>query len=350
MWGQPLRAHHGRPWWRAGRGWRRSGAIMSYRAWRGLLVRIGGQDNLARTDLLVLDIDGVLLDCSLSYPRAISAAAQRFAADLGWRMDGTLLTPEETRGWKRAGGFNDDWALTRAALHFFMSKGARGVAAARSAPPSQADFLGEVARLGGGPDAVRALLGQPPPAWDPERIARLCCSYYAGDRCREMFGFPAVEGAEGPGLCELERPLVAAARLLRWPGTVGIYTGRDDGETAFALQRLGLAGRLPPGRVVTSGSGMSKPDPAGLAALAQAAGDPAHGLYAGDNVDDQETVRRYRARRGKARPTTGFAFAGVLGGTLGDLAEAAFRSGGADIIAPGAADLVEVLLAIRGVA
>ncbi len=320
---------------------------MGYRGWRGLMVRGGGDVILARTDLLVLDIDGVLLDCSSSYPRAISAAAQRFVADLGWRMDGTLLAAAETGQWKRAGGFNDDWALTCSALHFFMSKAAGAVAAARAAPPSQGDFLAEVARLGGGPGAVQALLGEPPPAWDPERITRLCCSYYAGDRCGAMFGFPAVAGAEGPGLCELERPLVAAARLLRWPGALGLYTGRDDGETAFALERLGLAGRLPPGRVVTSGSGMRKPDPAGLAALARAAGEPAQGLHVGDNVDDLETVRGYAAQPHGTRSATAFAFAGVLGGTLGDLAEEAFRSGGAEVIAPGAAQLVEVLLAIR---
>ena len=322
-------------------------AAAAYRAWSGLQALEGARPAPAQMDLLVLDIDGVLLDCAESYPYTISVAAQRFVAELGWRMDGLLLPAGETRLWKRAGGFNSDWDLTQAALYFFMSRGRDSVAAARAATPGQGEFLAEVARRGGGLQAVRAILGQPPPDWDPERITRLCCSVYAGDRCQSMFGF-AAEGVAGPGLCERERPLVAAGRLLAWPGALGIYTGRNGGETEFALQRLGVAGRLRPELVITSDLGFSKPDPRGLAAVAKAAGNPAAALFVGDNVDDIETVRRYRLQ--PAWAGTAFGFAGVLGGTLGDLAAEVFTAGEADLIAPGAASLIEALLRARGAA
>jgi HAD superfamily hydrolase (TIGR01548 family) len=310
--------------------------------WPGLAVR-AGVPAPERIDLLVLDIDGVLLDCSRSYPYTISEAAQRYVAALGWRMDGLLLPPGETTLWKRAGGFNSDWALTQAALYFFMSKGRKAVSAARAAEPSQAAFLERVARAGGGLDAVRAIAGPAPPGWDPARIERLCCAVYAGDRCQAMFGFPA-EGVSGPGLCEREVPLLAAERLLAFPGALGIYTGRNDGETAFALQRLGLAGRVPAARIITADSPYRKPDPGGLAAIARAAGEPRCAIFAGDNVDDLETVRRYRRLPAAGRPATAYLFAGVLGGALGEHAEEVFTAGGADLVAPGVADLVEALL------
>jgi HAD superfamily phosphatase len=318
---------------------------MGYHQRRGLQVRDGARPALERVDLLVLDIDGVLLDCSRSYPATISEAAQRYVAALGWRMDGMLLPPEETARWKRAGGFNSDWVLTQAALYLFMSTGERAVTAARAAAP-QEPFLERVARAGGGLPAVQALLGPAPAGWDPDRITRLCCAVYGGDRCEAMFGFPA-EGVDGPGLCEREVPLVSAARLLRFPGALGLYTGRNRGETAFALERLGVAGRIPAARIVDSDSGFAKPDPGGLAAIARAAGDPASALFVGDNIDDLETVRRHREL--PPGPTE-YGFAGVLGGTLGDMSLDVYTTGRADYIAPRVDALLDTLLRARGVA
>lgn len=316
------------------RGW----VAATYRAWADILRLDRATPDPAGVDLLVFDIDGVLLDCTSSYPNTISAAVQAYVRDLGWRAEQVLLPASETHLWKQAGGFNSDWALAQAALYLHLGKGVPDTEAARRTPPLQDEFLREVARRGGGLAAVRALLPEPP-GWDPGRVTRLCCALYAGERCQAMFGFPA----SGTGFCETERPLLAPDRLLAWPGPVGIYTGREDGETAFALERLGLAGRLPAARVVTSSSGFRKPDPGGLRAIARHAG-ARRALYVGDNIDDLKTVEQYRAA-GWGEPE--FGFAGILGGALGGAAEEVFRAGGADLIAPATGVLLAALLGAR---
>ncbi|MDI3318100.1 MAG: haloacid dehalogenase [Bacillota bacterium] len=312
---------------------------------------------LERVGAVVFDVDGVLLDTSDSYPRVISEVTQYVLVhDHGWRETGRLIEPAETALFKAAGGFNSDWALTRGAVLFYLWKalklemaageaggagaaaGARqgGTAALRRAAPSLEELTEGLAAAGGGLGAEWRWLGERSEPqllrelearFDGERVDRLCGEFYAGDRCMEMFGYPAREW-RGPGLCERERPRLEA-RLLPARLRYGLYTGRvAGGETRLALERAGLVGRMTPGAVIT-GDRWRKPDPAGLRAAA-AALDVEVAIFAGDNIDDAWTVRNYREVSGDGE--TVFLFAGVLGGAPGDRAEALFREAGADLI------------------
>jgi len=297
-----------------------------------------------RPDLLVLDIDGVLIDTRHSYPAAVAAAVSWFChVRLSRPVADAQVGPAVLAGWKAAGGFNDDWHLAQGVCLYLTWHHLRGI---WPPPPTRtAAFCADMASRGGGLAAARALCpgadtrGSP---WDPAAIARVCMERYGGDEaCAAMFGIhPAAP--VGPGLWRLERPLVGASDLQPWRGRLGLYTGRNAGETAFGLRAAGLEGLFPADRRQTTDSGHRKPDPGGLAALAAAA-RPRQILFVGDTPDDAETVLRYRALRATAPDLPPALFAGVLGGAPGAAAEGLFRAREADFIVADTTTLLRYL-------
>jgi HAD superfamily hydrolase (TIGR01548 family) len=149
-------------------------------------------------EALLFDLDGVLVDVSRSYRRAIVETARSF---------GVRLTAERVAAAKRAGDANNDWVVTR-----------RLVAAAGVDAP-----LDEVTR----------------------RFEAL----YQGDGAR-------------PGLCEDERPLCDRALLeaLARRRPLGVVTGRPRRDALAFLERFGLGGLF--GAVVTMEDAPAKPSPA----------------------------------------------------------------------------------------
>lgn len=298
-------------------------------------------NTLTQVAFLAFDIDGVLVDTHDSYPAAVEAALLWYARER-LNHDGPLpIGAADLPRWKAAGGFNDDWHLAQALGLYLTEWRRRGRwSKARADIPA---FLAEVAARGGGLAAVAALCPQsaaPAGAWDPNGIERVCMERYGGDEgCRAMFGFTPTL-APGPGLWRRERPLVDRARLLPWRGRLGLYTGRNDGETVFALRAAGLEDLFPEAQRHTTDRGYRKPDPAGLRALAAACSGIL--LFAGDTPDDLETVRRYRSLHPRSALPRAL-FAGVLGGAPGPAAEAIFEQGGADIIARDTPSLLAAL-------
>jgi HAD superfamily phosphatase len=61
-----------------------------------------------RIDVLLFDMDGVLMDVSRSYRRAIEETATHFT--------GREIEPGTVQRYKNQGGFNDDWKLTHAII------------------------------------------------------------------------------------------------------------------------------------------------------------------------------------------------------------------------------------------
>ena len=65
--------------------------------------------SLPQIDAILFDIDGVLLDVSLSFRAAIVETTQHYAKNtLHLEDTGKLILPEEVELFKFAGGFNDD--------------------------------------------------------------------------------------------------------------------------------------------------------------------------------------------------------------------------------------------------
>lgn len=185
---------------------------------------------------VLFDMDGVLVDVSKSYRRAIEETVYYFT--------GRKVYPRMIQRYKNLGGFNDDWALTRAIV---MDSGM------------------EVSL---------------------QRIINEFQRRYRGD--------------DWSGFIQEETPLIESITLdaLRQHGCVlGIVTGRPEAEARWTLDRLGWKHIFPLLIAREKQGHRSKPDPfplqQALGAL-RAAGlslKPKNAVYLGDSVDDMAAAR-----------------------------------------------------------
>lgn len=192
--------------------------------------------------LLVLDIDGVLIEAEASFRTAVQRALAELAADLPWD-DGLF------RAMKRAPGMNNDFRLTAALVHLWRAGEARFAPVAAGAGPTfdEADLA-----------AIEALV--------PEAAARVAHHYETTQA--------------------LEAALATAADLAELPGTHAIYTGRNVHELGLAAKILGF--HLP--AVVDRGPHVRKPAPGGLLQLRDAFRATCV-MFVGDTRDDAAALR-----------------------------------------------------------
>ncbi len=199
--------------------------------------------------LLVLDIDGVMIDADRSFAEAVARALGKLRPALPWSDD-------TFRAFKRVGGFNNDFRLTAGAL-------------------ALAEVEGDVDLL---PQLIAAE-GRGFPALEP-RMAAL-----------EPEAQRAVQ-AEYAITVELERPLVTLPELEATGWELAILTGRPPEELDLAWRVLGF--RLP--AVCDSAPHLRKPEPAGLLQLAEAFRAEVV-CFAGDTRDDAKALQAARAIR-----------------------------------------------------
>ena len=299
---------------------------------------------LPQIDALLFDIDGVLLDVSKSFRVAITQTTQHFAVHtLNLENTGELLLPEEVELFKFAGGFNDDWDLTNAAVALVIAKwaqsGAKDTQAVRDESPSWAEFTAALKRRGGGLQEAEGfileMLGSVERrefarAWQPRAVTRLFQEFYAGDdACHSLYGFHP-ETVHGDGLYKQEEVLIDPT-LLPPNMKIGVVTGRMLPETKLALRHAKLLNRIPETHWITPEMGAKKPD-ARVMHMAQGAMDFKLALYVGDILDDLQSVLNYRESRtsGKARILSAIA----LSGPGGDTHKRTFLEAGADIVSP----------------
>ncbi len=246
---------------------------------------------LSRVRGVILDVDGVLLDARPSYHAVAEEAARRAIAPLVGDAAARSVPFDcrrEVPEFKAAGGFNDDWEMSRAiALLLYLR--------ARGEAPELAGFLGAAGGRG-----VNALYTKYTDVQIPhDRVARICGALYGGSRCRELFGFDARDAlpdAPERGLWENEEVLpdkrVLEAVAAKFP--LALYTGRNPGEARLAQRLCGL--RIEAELCwVADGKRPRKPDPAGLLWLAHAllrnAPPGSQALFVGDTADDQAAAR-----------------------------------------------------------
>lgn len=73
--------------------------------------------------ILIFDVDGVLVYVGDSYRKAIVETAQYYFLNLiGLKLKDYLIALKDTQDFKLAGGFNDDWELTYAAVLCYLAK------------------------------------------------------------------------------------------------------------------------------------------------------------------------------------------------------------------------------------
>ncbi|HZT72497.1 MAG TPA: TIGR01548 family HAD-type hydrolase [Terriglobales bacterium] len=183
----------------------------------------------AERPVLAFDLDGVLVDVSRSYRRAIAATVRH--------LGGGEVAPDEIQALKDAGGFNNDWDLTA-----------------------------ELLRRRGRDLAY-------------ETVVAVFDAFYRG-------------AGEDDGLRREERWLLPAAELARLAARyrLAIFTGRPRADAAWTLARFGVAHWFD-WVIALEDVRRGKPDAEGLAAIARRAGAAGVLAYCGDTVDDAMCAR-----------------------------------------------------------
>lgn len=186
---------------------------------------------------LLFDMDGVLVDVSHSYRRAIEETVGHFT--------GRQLVPGTIQRYKNQGGFNDDWKLT----HAVITDTSMNVSFSRVVEEFQRRYRGE--------------------NWN---------------------GFIAEEPA-----------LVRSRTLEKLAGRdgciMGVVTGRPEAEAEWTLDRFGWKKYFPLVVAKEKQEGREKPDPFPLQhalTILAAAGcnlQPDEVVYVGDTVDDMRAAR-----------------------------------------------------------
>ena len=185
---------------------------------------------------LLFDMDGVLVDVSRSYRRAIEETVAHFT--------GRDLLPGTVQRYKNLGGFNDDWKLT----HAIVTDTSMDVPFSRIVDEFQRRYRGE---------NWDGFIAEEPPMISAQTLEKLCTE----DRI------------------------------------MGLVTGRPDAEARWTLSRLGWKRYFPLVVAKEKQEGRGKPDPFPLQhalAILDAAGhhiEPEEAVYIGDSVDDMQAAR-----------------------------------------------------------
>lgn len=274
--------------------------------YRTPLVAPGARSLLPRVDTVVFDMDGVLLDYTASIRQVNILSVPAYLRTLpGWTAPDDLLTGDDIEAFKRAGGFNDDWDLTFAAVLLYLFKSVRwrtgDAAALHDLSPTVCEYTDEIHARGGWLAGAEALIFEqatPEEAetihalWDKERIRRIFQEMYAGDLAPRLYGFePALN--PGPGRVRDDRNLLDVSRLPRGR-TLAVLTGRTLTEAQVGLEMAGLDRLIPlPAMGITKDDAFYKPEPWGMRALLTRLGARV-ALYIGDSPDDLRTVLRFR--------------------------------------------------------
>jgi HAD superfamily phosphatase len=300
-------------------------------------------------DSAVFDVDGVLIDTSHSYRLSVIATTEYIVGKhlgLWQRADNSahLVTLDDVRAFKLAGGFNNDWdlAYTLSALCTAQRREWRGQPEAARSLADWAALAHEAMQRGNGGLAwARATIpASAQPSYD---LAQTIHDefYWGAELLRELLHREPRYAPDAPGMVRNEEVLMPGTLLgnLARQGArrFGLITGRVSAEVPWAIRLLdenveadGLARFSSkwgpsPFQLIISGDELAKPDPAALALAAQSL-ETGAGFYVGDTADDLGLVLNYRAAYGASQPP--FLAIMIATGPEADI----YRERGADLI------------------
>jgi phosphoglycolate phosphatase-like HAD superfamily hydrolase len=257
-------------------------------------------------DTIIFDVDGVLIRAIDSFHAADIAVAEYIAGTinrLDWdRSEGKpLVTIEDVRAFKRAGGYNNDWDMCYllSALFTARLREWKGTSFAErsieewSALSRKANLRGH-----GGIAWVHQVI--PATAQPDYNIVGDIYheAYWGAIEFEKRFGRPPRYLPDAPGFVHREEILFPSdfPAQLRKTGIqhLGIITGRVGPEVDSALEHIEEHSGERWWDVVIPADICPKPDPRAMRLAIEAVGAKG-GLYIGDTADDLDLVLRYRA-------------------------------------------------------
>jgi HAD superfamily phosphatase len=314
---------------------------------------------IPQIDSIILDIDGVVIDVGSSFRIAISQTVQLYLTrQVGFSGEAIAVLPAEAQLFKLAGGYNNDWDLSSAAIMFYLAKAELAktddLNILRTQGMTLEEFTAAAGRAGGGMHGAMTVLfplldkrkrENAEKRFDREKIEKLFQELYGGvDYCQRLYGHTP-KFNKRKGLLNDEKIVLDKTLLESFMPKVGVLTGRTKEEAEIGLERAGLRGFIAD-KAVFYDSGrnpdLRKPQPAALNKLAaQLKGVVT--LYIGDVMDDLLIVKN--ANVDPAAPCV-FLSAIVVNQLRRDEA-ALFMKEGADIVSLDVNEVIKAVIARR---
>ena len=276
-------------------------------------------------DTVVLDIDGVLVDTSASYHRAIIESVNA--------VYGETVAGEDIQAFKNAGGFNNDWRVTEAIALYVL-------ACRYGFEQSIEEVTKAIETGGGGIETARSVIAAAlspetfatiDDEWDPTELKRMFQWLYLGPSLYEQYEDEPLprHRPEDAGYID-DEPLIITQETIDWlESTVelGIVTGRPRAEADIAIERVGMT--IPRDRWMTMDDwDAGKPDPAALLQVAERCGAESV-IYVGDELDDVR-MATYADKSDPVR--TYYGIGAETGGVSGERGREQFLAAGATAV------------------
>ncbi|MDE3089437.1 MAG: HAD hydrolase-like protein [Chloroflexota bacterium] len=222
-------------------------------------------------DVLIFDIDGVLIDVSESYRKAIRQTPQIYLESIMGLSpcNRDLVSREEVAALKLAGGFNNDWDATAVLVKYFLAQ--LDVQPGTPRPQTAKEIIASIRQAGkhihtsveslrrrkdipafaaalraqgGGLAAARKILGdRNDHLLAADLVKRIFEEIYLGDElfAREYGEPPQVQHGDGLIRRESLIPDLHSLISLSHRVALGIATGRPRNEATYALEVAGIA-------------------------------------------------------------------------------------------------------------
>lgn len=273
---------------------------------RNVFVLESAVQEIGNLDTIIFDIDGVIVDVYRSFRAAISKTIQfYFKAMHGLKGREKLVSISETQLFKNAGGFNNDWELTEAAILFylykFFSKETDDFLELKKAHPLLNEFTKAIGKSGGGLRSVDTWLREKTDneaqfakimeAFDRKFVRQIFQELYAGEKAKDMYGLKERILKTKEGLYLKEKKILNENILEPQIFSFGILTGRTLEETDLVLESFPILKKLVSRNIKFDNGGKTKPHPGVLHAITQSSQSF---IYIGDTVDDLRTIENYR--------------------------------------------------------
>lgn len=288
-------------------------------------------------EAVVLDMDGVIVDVSESYRKAIKRSIHR--------VYGYTINDDQIQKLKNAGGFNNDWDVTYA-LALLTNSADIDDNFDEDQWYQLLNQVGEETGLESAIKVTRQLVERDKTEklfnrWDKKKLRLVFQELYLGSELfEELEDEPSKLDVDG---YIQQEPILITEETQNWLNnkfqeSLGVLTGRPRAEAEITLNRLKLSIRNDH-LVAMEDWDFSKPNPKALIDMSRDFNiNCLH--YIGDTIDDIVTAINANS---KINDTTFNAIGALTGGLNGESGRRKFNEAGADYVVPDVNALPDLL-------